>query len=279
MVRLLVCSETDLPSVNMKAQLLLKREWESIGRSGNDTFIRNGDNVIMSTPDLHIYIEDLEDRISKMDLDVQEVIFMSKHSAVSGEAALTVHPIGNYHENKFGGKEKTLVRSNPSLMTDALRKMVRYNNQADFKVCFEVTHHGPWLDRPTFFIEIGSDGKNWGNTEAADTLANVLLDLEYNDDPTVIGVAGGHYAPRFTEVALEFRVNFGHMIPNYHLEGKDDEDIVRMVKDACGASGTDLVYIHKKSLKKPEERRISQIIGSAGFETISSSDLDKINVN
>jgi len=275
--RLLVCSEADIPSVNMKSQLLKKRDWEDIGNNGKDSFIINGEAIVMTTPDLHIHVEDIDERLADAGLAVDEAIFMSRHSATSGEAALTVHPIGNYHENKFGGRERTLVRSNPALMTDALRKIVKYNDLDDFKICFEVTHHGPWLDKPTFFIEIGSDERNWGNERAADILSDVLLDMEPNDYDTAVGVGGGHYAPRFTEVALSFKINFGHMLPNYHLEGNSDEDIIRMVKDACAASETRLVYLHRKSLKGAEEKRVSELIRSAGFELITSSDLERIS--
>jgi len=277
--RLLVCSETDTPSVNMKAQLLKKRGWEDIGRHGKDSYLANGETIMLTTPDLHIHIEDIDERVADAGLAVDEVVFMSRHSATSGEAALTVHPIGNFHENKFGGKERELVPPSPPLMNDALRKMVRYNDLKDFRVCFEVTHHGPWLSRPTFFIEIGSDERNWGNVRAADILTDVLLDMEPNDYDTAVGVGGGHYAPRFTEVALDFKINFGHMLPNYQMEGNSDEDILRMVKDACTVSNTKLVYLHRKSLKSAEEKRISELIRSAGFEQISSSDLERITEN
>jgi D-aminoacyl-tRNA deacylase len=221
-------------------------------------------------------MENMDERIDDAGLEVKEVVFMSRHSATSGEASLTVHPIGNFHENKFGGRERTLVRSNPSLMTDALRKIAGYNDMPDFRVCFEVTHHGPWLSRPTFFIEIGSDERNWGNERAADILSDVILNMEPNDYDTAVGVGGGHYAPRFTEIALDFKINFGHMLPNYQIEGNTDEDVVRMVKDACSASDTNVVYIHRKSMKGPEERRISELITSAGFELITSADLERI---
>jgi D-aminoacyl-tRNA deacylase len=121
--RLLVCSEADIPSVNMKDRLIMKREWEDLGYSGRDRFLTSGDLVIMITPDLHIRMEDLDGRTDKAGLRIEEVIFMSKHSATSGEAALTVHPIGNYRDNRLGGRERTLVRSSPALMTDALRKI------------------------------------------------------------------------------------------------------------------------------------------------------------
>jgi len=67
------------------------------------------------------------------------------------------------------------------------------------------------------------------------------------------------------------------MLPNYQLENRDDEDIVRMLKLACEATDTKLVYLHRKSMKKPEERRMSSLIESAGFEQISSSDLEPID--
>jgi len=274
--RLLVCSEIDVPSVNMKDQLLRKKKWEEIGRSGRDRFLGCENMVIMITPDLHIYIEDIDRRIADASLDIDEVVFMSRHSAESGEASLTVHPIGNFHENKFGGKEKTLVKANPSVMTDALRKITEFNDLDDFRICFEVTHHGPWLNRPTFFIEIGSDARNWGNIRAAEILADTILNMGSNDYETAIGIAGGHYAPRFTEVALKFKINFGHMIPNYQIEGSTDEDILRMVKEASDASNTQMVYFHRKSLKGSEEKRLSDLIRSAGYELISSSDLDVI---
>jgi len=275
--RLLVCSLSDIPSVNMKCQLFKKRSWDELGSNGKDTFYTCDKGVVMITPDLHIRLEDLDRRIEEFKLDIDEVVFMSRHSATSGEAAMTVHPIGNFKENKYGGKEKTLVRSNPPLMTDALRKISQYNDMGNFRVCFEVTHHGPWLERPTFFIEIGSDAKNWGNERAADILSDVILNMEPNDYDTAIGVGGGHYAPRFTEVALEYKINFGHMLPNYQLEHSDDVEVIRMVKDAAAASDTKLVYIHRNSMKGSEEKRISELIRSAGFELISSSNLEHIN--
>ncbi|MCL1810671.1 MAG: D-aminoacyl-tRNA deacylase [Methanomassiliicoccaceae archaeon] len=277
--RLLVCCESDIPSVNMKCQLLKKKDWEDAGTYGKDSYLTNGRTVMMTTPDLHIRLEDIDERIDSAGFSVKEVVFMSRHSAASGEASLTVHPIGNFRDNKFGGKERALVKPNPALMSDALRKISKYNDMENFRVCFEVTHHGPWLEKPTFFIEIGSDERNWGNERAADILSDVILDMEPNDHETAVGVGGGHYAPRFTEVALGFKINFGHMLPNYHLEGSSDEEIVRMVKDACEASGTGLVYMHRKSLKGPEERRISGLISSAGFELITSSDLETISGN
>jgi len=278
MSRLLVCSEKDLPSVNMKESLLSLHGWEDMGDDGANSYLSYGETVMVTIPDMHIYHEDLDKEVERFGVKVDEVIVMSKHSAKSGRPALTAHPIGNYHENQFGGKEGALVKAAPALMTDALRRIVATNDMPDNQTCFEVTHHGPWMEKPTFYIEVGSEQTHWENKHAAEILAHVIEDLDPHEEyPSAVGMGGGHYAPRFTEVALKFKVNFGHMLPNYQLENRDDEDIARMLKLACEATGTKLVYLHRKSMKKPEERRMSSLIESAGFEQISSSDLDPID--
>ena len=277
MSRLLVCSELDLPSVNMRDSLLSFHEWEDMGSEGQNRYLRYGDSIIMTIPDMHIRHEDLDKEAEAFGIKVDEIIVMSKHSAKSGRPALTVHPIGNYHENMYGGKERTLVPAAPAFMSAALRAIVQKNDMPENQLCFEVTHHGPFVSRPTFYIEVGSEQTHWENKHAAEILAHVIDELEPDDTyPSMVGVGGGHYAPRFTEVALKFKANFGHMLPIYQMEGRDDEDIIRMVKDACAATDTKTVYLHRKSMKKPEERRVSALIESAGFEIVSSKDLEPI---
>lgn len=277
MSKLFICSEPDLPSVNMRAQLLDAGGWEEIPGDDACTLHRKEDVYIMSVPGLHIRQDRIDETAAARGIEADTVVFMSKHASASGDPTLTVHPIGNYNDNRLGGRERTLVPANPPLMTDALRLMDAYCDIPGFAVCFEVTHHGPWLDKPTFFIEIGSDERNWGDIGAACLLARVLTEMRENDYPDVIGVGGGHYAPRFTEMALKHKVNFGHMVPWYQLEGHDDEDILRMVGDAAAMTGTDAVYIHRNSLGKPMQRRVHDLIVGAGYEIVRSADLDPLS--
>lgn len=280
MSKLIVCSEADLPSVNMRASLLRMHEWEDLGSFDGSSYMSSGDCLMMSIPDMHIRHDGLDREAERFGIKVDSVIVMSRHSAKSGRPALTAHPIGNYHEAEHGGRPETLVRACPSEMTDAVRRIHEYNRDPGVQTCFEVTHHGPYLDKPTFYIEIGSDESHWGDMHSAELLAHVISDLEpHNEYPILVGIGGGHYAPRFTEAVLSSKVNFGHMIPNYQLEGRDDDDIARMVRDACEASGTDSVYVHRKSMKGPEAHRISDIVRSAGFDTVASKDFEPISGN
>ncbi|MCL2607437.1 MAG: D-aminoacyl-tRNA deacylase [Methanomassiliicoccaceae archaeon] len=270
MYKLLLCSEEDTASVNIRDSLTSFRKWESDGK-----FLYYENMAIASIPKTHIYAENVDNIAKDAGMKANEMIFLSRHKAVSGIPTLTVHPIGNFNDAEFGGRPRTLVKASPATMTSLLRSL----SSADtgiFKVSFEVTHHGPCVDIPATFIEIGSDRPQWNDKSAAAIIANALLDHEEKDYITVIGIGGGHYAPRFTEIALNRKMNFGHMIPEYAFKDLDENELVRMITDSAEKSGTGLAYIHKKSMKADMVKRVVNAIELCGIEAISSNDTDVI---
>ena len=275
MARLLICSEKDISSTNMRDALFKMEKWDDLGNDGKNVFHEFDDNIIMTIPELHIHAENIDIEAEKFGIHADEVIFMSRHKAASAIPTLTVHPIGNYNNADFGGKNGTLVKASPASMTDALRTMSKMDTN-EFQVSFEVTHHGPYLEKPTFFIEIGSDETMWGNVRAAEMLAHTILSINGNDYPNVIGIGGGHYAPRFTEISNSYEVNFGHMFPGYAFNGLDDEGFISRVILASDATSTKMIYLHKKSMKRSEAARMSELLQAEGFELMASKDLEVI---
>lgn len=275
---LIVCSEEDLPSRNMRDRLLQVRDWELGGAAADDgrhdeVMISEG-MALISIPGIHIRTDDVDQMASDATgLEFSDVVFLSRHKAVSGIPTLTVHPIGNYEKADFGGREGSLVPASPALMTQLLREMQARCSHMHFQVSYEVTHHGPWLQTPTMFLEIGSDESQWGDRQAAECLVDALLATRPLDHPKVVGVGGGHYAPQFTEMSLMKEVSFGHMVPNYALRGLDDDGILERVQMATDATGTRSVYMHRKSMKRSEASRMQALLESAGMEIVSSRDL------
>ncbi len=274
----MVCSLSDPASVNIKERLLEMAGWrEGSEFMGSSTFLLE-DFLLVNINNLHLWVDNI-DRKVEADLGVKpdSVIFLSRHKAASGTHSLTVHPIGNYGKAEFGGKDRTLVPSSPDLMTSLLRQLKNEASDLDFEVAFEVTHHGPYLETPTLFIEIGSSEETWGSERAAEALASSLLKVEVLEAPRVIGIGGGHYAPRFTEVCLTKKVSFGHMVPNYALDLGNEAGTKESFRMALEKTGTKRAYLHRKSMKKSEVTRLSQILWEIGAEVVDSSELDDLS--
>ncbi len=277
--------------MNIRNQILEQSEWEEI-----DTFYNNPvyqhlnmkDIMITTINDSKIRHENLDKEIEeKLKIKAKQAIFISRHTSKSGAPTLTTHPIGNYGNAQFGGNTKTLTKSSPKLMTQLLRILKKNAKHANLyhKVCFEVTHHGPYMSIPTLFIEVGSNKEEWIKKEPANIVAKSVLDLlssyHYEEDitdkiPVLIGIGGGHYAPRFTDVALEKKIAFGHMIPSYHIDSGniDDEMFEKAIQETPNVEG---VYFHRKALKKSHLSKYRQWFENRGIHSVSSKDLPDID--
>ena len=284
---LIVSSNEDIASSNIKKGLLEQSEWDEIDTFFNNPVYKNSrikDAIIVTINDSKIKHENLENEIlEKLDIKPKQAIFLSRHRSKTGEPTLTTHPIGNFAEAKFGGKQKTLVESSPKLMTHLLRIINKNTQQAMLyhKVCFEVTHHGPYMSIPTIFVEVGSNEEEWKKQEPANIISKSVLELlslyHYeeeitNDIPVIIGIGGGHYAPRFTYIALKKNVAFGHMIPTYQIDAGNiyEEIFEKTIKATPKVKG---VYLHKKELKKSQVTQYKKWFEKKGIPAISSKEL------
>lgn len=234
--------------------------------------------------DSKITHENLEKEIfEELRIQPKQIIYISKHKSKTGKPTLSVHPIGNYGKAEYGGKSKKLVKTSPRLMTYLLRLLK--NNAVEKKlyhdVCFEVTHHGPYLETPTLFIEVGSNKKEWQKKEPAKIVAKSILDLlkKYNYEnelpkniPVLIGIGEGHYAPRFTDIVFKKKAAFGHMIPSYHIKaGNINESTLNQAIEKT--PNLYAVYIHKKSVKKTLLSEYKKFFQKQDIPVISSKEL------
>lgn len=179
------------------------------------------------------------------------LVFPSIHRSQRGVPSLTVHPLGNPGPTaEVGGRPRTLVPTDPLLMAAALRSLGEGAPNIGVPATYEATHHGPAIELPAFFVEIGYDLPNAPPPEAVGLLAQVLPSL--SRDPTdrvALGVGGGHYVPHFTELALRRRWAFGHLLSRHTLP-----DLVRSVAEAAvaatpGAEG--IIYARAEDARHP----------------------------
>ena len=273
-MRFLVASKADEASCSQMEEILQLASWVSDRPFGGEETWRHRDLRLVTIPEEHLYRDHLDrDLESAFDQPVDLVVYLSKHRSESGRPSLTVHPIGNFGSAEFGGQPGTLVPSAPHWMTAALRGLRREGRELGYEVTFEATHHGPYLTAPTFYIEQGSTEREWADREAARAIARVLRDLQPLSAPVAIGLGGGHYVPRHTDIALRRQIAFGHLIPTYALEVSSSDVINQAIERTAGAT---LAYLHRKALAKPTVRAAEACLESLGIQVIREADLDPI---
>lgn len=190
----------------------------------------------------------------------KRVIFASRHKAESGRSSLTVHPTGNYASAEFGGKPKTLSHCNAQIMAQALGKLFELNKDPNFEVTLECTHHGPYTEQESFFIEVGSKLKDWENEKACETVAKVIISILKNKPKkrkVVIGFGGQHYPKKFTKLCLDEGLAFGHICPKYNIENLSPDLIKQMIERTHPRP--ERALIDKKSLKSRQKRLVKSL--------------------
>jgi len=282
-MNLIISSEADTASINLRDRLLEMSEWNDDGEFDNRTiwelvndsgdFCKKGTRLI-TIEELHIHAEGIDKKwINQTNLNIENIVFLSRHKAASGRPSLTVHPIGNWGGADYGGKKGEISGATPEWMTGLLLN-IRKNRIPGYDVCFEATHHGPLLETPTMFLEIGSSESEWEMKEPAEALIKSLLELEPATGVNVIGIGGGHYTPRFTEAAFSHEVCFGHMVANYGVSILNPE----LVTNAISRSKAEGIYFHRKGMKKSEYRKWRNWAEDNNVKVFSQIDYKKRNL-
>jgi D-aminoacyl-tRNA deacylase len=299
---LIAINSDDIASTNQAKYLRELVSWEP--RADVETYPSYQiDNVRLWYLPSRILLEDyLDIRWSEATGEsVSEVIFPSRHAAKSGKPCLTLHPIGVPHhpigeEPPFGGRPGFAPPPNPRIAPWWRLLHEKWNDHAipDFSLSLEVTHHGPILDVPSLFIEVGSTEPYWPNETAAKLLAEVILEglgltgessttWQSNNDgePVLITLGGGHYAPKANKLALQPNVWLGHMLANHSLPFDSQDNPGLLWKQSIDAAidstqkaypgGTIVCNVEKKSFKGWQRQLIYAYLESIGVEVVKSN--------
>jgi len=210
----IIISEKDIAGMNIKEKLV-------------DLGVESSGNA-----ELHVIKDDtiFHEGIDK-EIDADMFIFATRHAAVSGKPTLCVHTQGNFSDdNSYGGEKKKLCIAPACYLKEAMKKLNELND-IGFDICQEATHHGPYLEKPSMFIEIGSTENEWKNEKAGRIIAKVIMHLceDVEECSSAICVGGIHYMLNFSKVILNSDVAIGHCCPKYNLENLDKEMLQQMI--------------------------------------------------
>jgi D-aminoacyl-tRNA deacylase len=197
------------------------------------------------------------------------IIFLSRHSSAKAIPTLSVHTPGNLAEAKFGGKPRTVSISPAVAMKNALQEMAKLavERGLDYEVSYECTHHGPSLDIPSMFVELGSSPEQWKDQKAAEVIAHAAVAAltEESNRSAVLGIGGPHYNKKFTKLALTTQTAFGHIIPKYALGEVDAETIKQCIERTVET--VDSVVLDWKGIKGEHKPKVVAALDALGLHS------------
>ena len=173
-----------------------------------------------------------------------------------------------------------------------------------FELTLEVTHHGPFLQTPSMFIEIGSTSETWGDLNAASFLADVMIEGLGLDsglgmggwdkgcaehELVVMTLGGGHYAPRANYIALLPNIRLGHMLASYALPfgepGLPNDQWKTSLQSALSSTrisypgGRIVCMIEKKAFKGWQRDLLKEYCAELGLEILRRKDIEQFSAS
>lgn len=209
------------------------------------------------------------------EIDADLFIFATKHQGKSGIKTLSCHTQGNWAKAEYGGEDRKLCVAPINFLKEALVKLEEVNNSDEYKdlgydVVTECTHHGPYLEKPCMFIEIGATEEEWKHEKVGKIIANVIKYLVDNADEinskqykSAVAIGGLHTMPNFKKVLLSPNVSIGHCCPKYMLEFLD----LDMLKQAVDKTlpKAEMIIIDWKGLG-PYKEKVTKLCEELGLE-------------
>jgi D-aminoacyl-tRNA deacylase len=234
---LVTASRKDAAGLNIAKQILSHYPFSPTGETFQDNPVHSA-NVKGKKVTLAILSQEavnaqhLPDNFTNLNL----IVFISRHSSTSGTPTLSVHAPGNFAAAELGGLPKTVSIAPATAMRDALKALAYFQENAkiEYEVSYECTHHGPSLNVPTMFVELGSSATQWSDSKAAEAVAHAAMSaigkFGASEEKAVLGIGGTHYNQRFTRRALEGKAVFGHIIPKYAVPNVDSETLRQCIE-------------------------------------------------
>ncbi len=205
-------------------------------------------------------------------LGFEAAIFLSKHQSVAGRASFTTHPMGNWNDRAdLGGRPKKLSVSAPLLMLNILNSLCSINAES-IERTYEATHHGPLLDTPSLFVELGGNAAMTSNKDLACRIADsVYASLQNTDvyyEKVAIGIGCRHYPSKFTALAKTKGYAFSHMLPSHMIYNKDGTSNLDMLGMAAERSTpkAESAVIEWKGLSSSEREEAIRKLNEIGID-------------
>ncbi len=218
-----------------------------------------------------------QEKINKYDF----IIFASKHQSEKGGKTLSIHAPGNPRQNDLGGQPNKMCPTSALLqkhMFEKMHKIVEEHELKNYQITLECTHHGPLINKPCLFIEIGSTETEWADRRVAFVIAKTISESIETFQPNphreiAIGIGGPHYCPSFNKIQKNSNIAISHIIQSYSLPLTEE-----MIKEAIKKTHeeVDLAILDWKGMGNSEQRQQSlEILNKNYISYKKTSEIEK----
>ena len=269
----IISSSKDAAGANTRSSLIELFGFESIGEKFDDADVMQFNKIEGKKIRLYLINEDLifaENIDKRISADIY--IFASKHRSKENTPSFAVHSIGNWRKAEFGGKEKALCPCSAILLKNLYLSLMQnshfFGKSADFELTMEATHHGPYMEKPAVFVEIGSTEKEWNDKQNGDVIAKTIMgalerERENQNYESCVVLGGTHYTQAGNKAMGRTNYAVGHVCPKYALEHLDEEMLLQAISKTI--PNPKIVLLDWKGLGK-EKQKILNLLKNIKME-------------
>jgi len=232
---------------NIKAHLIDKGFAPSGDIAGYKTYTWKNLTLYETTAKTCLELENIDKEI-----EADLFVFATIHQSASKHPCLTCHPIGNWDKAEHGGKDKTIYQS-PAAYWKMFYLHLKEITQ-DIDITLEATHHGPHVEKPTLFVEIGSCKEQWNDPLFGNILAQCIMDVfiqEPINTKTCIVLGGGHYNSSVMKILEGSEYAVGHVCPKFMLDKLDEDTLLQAINNTVPKA--EIVALDHKGLGQHRE--------------------------
>lgn len=263
----IVSSSKDAAGINIRNSFIESFGFEKINEKFEENDVFQYDKIPGKSIKLYLTNNELihSERIDeKIDADI--FVFASKHRSKENTPSFAVHPIGNWGRAELGGEEGKLCFSSAVLLKNLFIELNENGKGSGYELTLEATHHGPYVEKPSVFVEIGSTEKEWNDESNGDIIASTIINALGNKNSNykiAIAIGGPHYCFSFNKIVLRTDIAFSHIYPKYLLEKLDENLLQQSIQKTL--EKVDFVVLDWKGLGA-EKQRIVDLLKNMNLE-------------
>ena len=269
MLKLIITSKDDAASTNIATRLLeiypfIETPERYRGHPVYSWRLHDKEIRLLTVNGELAYLQDLANKS-----DVELIIFVSRHESRDNKPIFSVHVPGNFSKAEFGGLSRKVSIVPANAMRAALIEMTAQRTLLEleeFTVYYEGTHHGPSLDTPAVFVEIGSTPTEWNNPLAGEVVAHAAITAIKNTLKVegAVGIGGSHCNRRLTSISQDSNIAFGHIIPSYAFKWLTPELINQCIERTLEKNPT--LVLDWKGIDRKDRGRLQEVLDNVPYD-------------